>query len=226
MLPEDRNGDAQRLRRLLRRHAPGRDVDEPALNRPSPLRDGLHQRVERAVADVGPGGAGQLRGDPGGADALRDYRTRYAQAVAISNLLSAKQEEIVEAVEQLQSTLVEEKRAQNSLRRNILEEELKRLPDAPVAGNLAVFSPLLEARQLRELVNAGVTRCSGIFAAFAGSDESGYTYVMGSKTVDLRSSSKEINTALSGRGGGSEEMIQGSAGASEKEIRAYLEGEA
>ncbi|MBR2906525.1 MAG: alanyl-tRNA editing protein [Clostridia bacterium] len=161
-----------------------------------------------------------------GADALRDYRTRYAQAVAISNLLSAKQEEIVEAVEQLQSTLVEEKRAQNSLRRNILEEELKRLPDAPVAGNLAVFSPLLEARQLRELVNAGVTRCSGIFAAFAGSDESGYTYVMGSKTVDLRSSSKEINTALSGRGGGSEEMIQGSAGASEKEIRAYLEGEA
>ena len=156
-----------------------------------------------------------------GMDALLDYRTRYTQALQISNLLSAKQCEIVSAVEQLQNSLVEEKRAQNELRRRILLEELKRLP-ASVSGNLTVFAPLLEARELRELVNVGKTRCTGIFGAFSGDDESGYSYIMGAETVDLRASAKEINASLSGRGGGSKEMIQGSVKASAEAIRGYF----
>ena len=156
-----------------------------------------------------------------GMDALLDYRTRYTQALQISNLLSAKQCEIVSAVEQLQNSLVEEKRAQNELRRRILLEELKRLP-ASVSGNLTVFAPLLEARELRELVNVGKTRCTGIFGAFSGDDEGGYSYIMGSETVDLRASAKEINASLSGRGGGSKEMIQGSVRASAEAIRGYF----
>lgn len=156
-----------------------------------------------------------------GMDALLDYRTRYTQALQISNLLSAKQGEIVSAVEQLQQALIEEKRAQNELRRRILEEELKRLPES-VSGNLTVFAPLLEARELRELVNVGKTRCTGIFGAFSGDDASGYSYIMGSESVDLRASAKEINAALSGRGGGSKEMIQGSVKASAEAIRSYF----
>ena len=156
-----------------------------------------------------------------GMDALLEYRTRYTQALQISNLLSAKQCEIVSAVEQLQNSLVEEKRVQNELRRRILLEELKRLP-ASVSGNLTVFAPLLEARELRELVNVGKTRCTGIFGAFSGDDESGYSYIMGAETVDLRASAKEINASLSGRGGGSKEMIQGSVKASAEAIRGYF----
>lgn len=156
-----------------------------------------------------------------GMDALLDYRTRYTQALQISNLLSAKQCEIVSAVEQLQNSLVEEKRAQNELRRRILLEELKRLP-ASASGNLTVFAPLLEARELRELVNVGKTRCTGIFGAFSGDDETGYSYIMGSEVVDLRASAKEINASLSGRGGGSKEMIQGSVKASAEAIRSYF----
>lgn len=157
-----------------------------------------------------------------GMSALLDYRTRYAQAVQISNLLSAKQGEIVSAVEQLQNALVEEKRAQNALRNRILEEEIKSLPAVPAEGNLVRFSPLLEARQLREFVNAGVRSCTGVFAAFAGEDGRGYNYVIGSASVDLRAASKEINASLSGRGGGSKEMIQGSVKASAAEITAYF----
>jgi alanyl-tRNA synthetase len=157
-----------------------------------------------------------------GMDALLDYRTRYAQVLQLSNLLSAKQSEVVSAVEQLQNALIEEKRAQTALRNRILEEEIKRLPAERVCGNLTVFSPLLEARQLRELVNAGVPCCNGIFAAFAGDGQNGYTYIMGSASVDLRAMSKEINTALSGRGGGSKEMIQGSVKADKEAIEAYF----
>ena len=64
--------------------------------------------------------------------------------------------------------------------------------------------------------------CIGIAAAFSGSDETGYNYVMGSANIDLRAKSKEINAAISGRGGGSPEMIQGSAKAVRAEIENYF----
>lgn len=159
-----------------------------------------------------------------GADALTDYRTRYTQAVSISNLLSAKQTDIVEAVEALQNALVEEKRAQNALLDRILAEEQKRLPEGEAEEDLVLFAPLLDARRLRELVNRAVPKTKGLAAAFAGSDETGYTYIIGSKALDLRAMSKEINESLSGRGGGSKEMIQGSVKATEAEIRAYFGG--
>ena len=156
-----------------------------------------------------------------GKDALLDHRARYADTLRISALLSAKQTELVEAVEQLQNALLEEKKRTNALRVRILNEQIAALPES-VDGSLALFSSVLEARELRELVNAGMPRCSGIFAAFAGSDAEGYNYVMGSESVDLRARSKELNAALNGRGGGSATMIRGSCKATRKEIEAYF----
>jgi alanyl-tRNA synthetase len=73
------------------------------------------------------------------------------------------------------------------------------------------------------LVNAGVEKCTGICAAFTGNDTDGYKYIMGAQNADLRSLSKQINTALGGKGGGSAQMIQGSCSAKESDIRAYME---
>lgn len=158
-----------------------------------------------------------------GRDALLDYRARYRDILSLSNLLSAKQTEIVKAVEQLKDALVKEKRAQNELRKAILDGEILRLGDTVTDGDRVVFCPLLDTRELRTLVNVGVTRCTGIFIALSGSDSDGYAYIAGSKTVDLRLKAKELNEALSGRGGGSPEMIQGSVKATEKEIRRFFE---
>ena len=74
----------------------------------------------------------------------------------------------------------------------------------------------------RELVNLLVPKCSGMAAVFAGSDETGYRYVIGSLHADLRAKAKEINTALSGRGGGRPEMIMGSCTAPASVIREYF----
>lgn len=158
-----------------------------------------------------------------GRDALLDYRARYRDTLSLSNLLSAKQSELVEAVEQLKDALAREKRAQNELRKAILDEEITRLGDGVTDGNRVVFAPLLDTRELRTLVNVGVTRCTGIFVALSGTDSDGYSYIAGSKAVDLRAKAKELNAALNGRGGGSSEMIQGSVKASEKEIRRFFE---
>ena len=157
-----------------------------------------------------------------GGDALVDYRSRYASILEISNLLSVKQGEVVSGVKQLQNALIDAKRAENALRNRILDEAIKSLPTAVTDENLLVFAPLLEARQLREFVNCGVTRTNGIFAAFSGSDDEGYSFILGAKSTDLRPFVKEMNAALSGRGGGSKEMVQGAVKAAEKDVRAFF----
>ena len=45
---------------------------------------------------------------------------------------------------------------------------------------------------------------------------------MGEKDGDLRQFTKELNTALNGRGGGRPFFVQGSVQATEKEIRAFF----
>ena len=109
-----------------------------------------------------------------------------------------------------------------------LEDELARRMAAEqgeTAGNCCVFLPgeLLGEAALRELVNLLAEKCGGFAAAFAGSDAEGFRYVIGSRHVDLRAQSRAINAAIQGRGGGSPEMIQGSARAAEAAIRQAIE---
>ena len=90
-------------------------------------------------------------------------------------------------------------------------------------GNLCVFDNVLDEVALRELVNLLMEKCGGIAAAFSGSDETGYRYIMGSRRVDLRRCAKEINCLIDGRGGGKPQMIQGSAAADAGRIRRAME---
>ena len=105
------------------------------------------------------------------------------------------------------------------LRREILALKSAAIPET--GGNLCLFEPDMDAVTLRELVNAGVEKCSGICAAFSGA-EGDYRYIIGSRTADLRALSREINAAINGRGGGSPAMIQGTSRASRAEIEAYF----
>lgn len=155
-----------------------------------------------------------------GLDALNDYRKRLEQTVRISNLLSCKQLETADAVERLMKAQQTEREEISKLRRALLEGKIAALQQTD--GNLAVFDDLLDPNNLRNLVNAGVLRCGGICAAFQGNDADGYRYIIGSKHIPLRAWAKDFNSALSGRGGGSDEMIQGTVKASADEIRAYL----
>ena len=106
------------------------------------------------------------------------------------------------------------------LRRALLDSKIAALLETD--GNLVVFEDLLDPNNLRHLVNAGVERCGGVCAAFQGNDKDGYRYIIGSKNIRLRAWAKEFNGALNGRGGGSEEMIQGTVNAKAEDICAYL----
>ena len=152
--------------------------------------------------------------------ALDDYNKKYKNIAAISALLSSKQHETAAAVERVKNEISELKLTLSSLRRTLVAYKAAELEET--AGNMCIFDNDMEVSDLRELVNAGVTKCNGVCAAFTGSDKNGYNYVIGSGSVDLRKASKEINTAIDGRGGGQSGMIQGSCKASRAVIEEYF----
>ena len=64
----------------------------------------------------------------------------------------------------------------------------------------------------------------GTAAVLNRSDNGPFEYVIiTSKDIGLRKLAKDLNMRLNGRGGGSDEMIQGTFSASEEEIRLVLQ---
>lgn len=153
--------------------------------------------------------------------ALRDYRIKQDNITAISQALSARRQDTGAAVSRL---LAEQQKSKERIAALSMELVRLRAEHCPITeGNLCVFDNVLDEVALRELVNLLMEKCGGIAAAFSGSDEEGYRYIMGSHQVDLRSCARELNSLIDGRGGGRPRMIQGSANASAQRIREALE---
>lgn len=155
-----------------------------------------------------------------GSMALEDYRVKQKNVAAISAALSVKQPEAAQGVERLLKERDALALALKEARQALTLQKLQTLPETD--GNLVLFEDDLDANSLRALANGGMEKCAGICAVFTGSDKTGYRYVMGSKTVDLRAQAKQINTALQGKGGGQPTMIQGSLSADRADIEAYF----
>lgn len=160
-----------------------------------------------------------------GFDALADYNEKCRNTTAVSVLLSSKQNEIADAVVRVQAELAASQRNNVQLKQRLIEMVLDALKSQTLTTheeNICIFEQVFDMADLRRLVTAGVELCGCVFAAFAGSDKDGYTYVIGSKSVDLSQHTRAINTAISGRGGGKSTMLQGSAAADRKTIEAYF----
>lgn len=166
------------------------------------------------------GGAGTRVNMLCGLDAYEDYVIKQNNAVAVSNMLSAPQNATAPAVERLLSEQERLKHRVSELSRALAVSIAAGVEETP--GNICVFNEYLDEPALRELVNLTAGRAGGLAAAFAGNDENGYRYIIGSRSLDLRASAKQINAGISGRGGGSREMIQGSCTAGMEEIKNFL----
>mgnify|MGYP002238812191 CR=1 FL=1 len=100
---------------------------------------------------------------------------------------------------------------------------LRRTPPRSAAEKIAlVFEPHLSPDSLRRLCTALMEQCTGVCAAFSGTDAGGYKYALGSAGgADVHALCKEMNAALGGRGGG-REMQQGSAACTRGDIEAFF----
>lgn len=160
-----------------------------------------------------------------GMRALEDYNQKEASVVQISNMLSAKQQEVTDAVKRLTEEIqqLKEKAAkmQERLVMGYLESEKIVLKENPNA-NLLLFEKELDAMAMRNFVNAGMELTKGVCGAFVGDEKQGFRYVLGS-SGDIREIGKKLNAAFQGKGGGKPPMIQGSLVGEEEKIREFLE---
>lgn len=160
-----------------------------------------------------------------GMRALEDYNQKESSVVQISNMLSAKQQEVTDAVKRLTEEIqqLKEKAAkmQERLVMGYLESEKAVLKENPNA-NLLLFEKELDAMAMRNFVNAGMELTKGVCGAFVGDEKQGFRYVLGS-SGDIREIGKKLNAAFQGKGGGKPPMIQGSLVGEEEKIREFLE---
>lgn len=160
-----------------------------------------------------------------GMRALEDYNQKEASVVQISNMLSAKQQEVTDAVKRLTEEIqqLKEKAAkmQERLVMGYLESEKEALKENPNA-NLLLFEKELDAVAMRNFVNAGMELTKGVCGVFIGDEKQGFRYVLGS-SGDIREIGKKLNAAFQGKGGGKPPMIQGSLVGEEEKIREFLE---
>lgn len=156
-----------------------------------------------------------------GRRALSDYNVRNENVVSIANALHVKTEESASAVARLMAQLDKQKSEIHTLQRELLA--LKTAELSYTDGNLCFIEEGADIAALRSMVNAGMEKCGGVCAAFSGNDKDGYLFVLGAKNVPLRARAKEITSALSGRGGGTDQMISGSVSACAEVIRGYIE---
>lgn len=152
--------------------------------------------------------------------ALNDYEIKDKNTKMISALLSAKEYEVADAVSHLKDELGSTKGKIASLRQKMLAYQAAELPvDEDMT---VVFDPDLEGNAPRELMNLLLDKGAKVCAVFAGTEEAGYRYVIGSREADVRPLCKKINEVFGGRGGGKPEMVQGSLHGEEAKIRAEL----
>ena len=88
-------------------------------------------------------------------------------------------------------------------------------------GNVLLFEEEMGGDSLRNLCDAVTKTCGVRCAVFAGADGA-YKYAIGHADGDLRALTKTLNAALSGRGGGKPNFVQGSVSASRAEIEAFF----
>lgn len=155
-----------------------------------------------------------------GRSAFEDCQIKYGNVSSISAALSAPQNDTALAVDRIKQELSDAKQEIVKLRGDLVSMKAASLKETD--GNICLFEPGLDTRMMRDLCNAGTAVCSGLCAVFTGSDTGGYKYIIGSRTIDLRERARDINAALSGRGGGSPEMIQGSVTASRSDIEKFF----
>ena len=142
-----------------------------------------------------------------------------AQNRAVSGLLSAKPMETAKAVERMQGELARVKQEKALWQSRCFDASAEALRGA---GDVLLFEDGLSPDELRRLCVAVMETCGGRCAVFSGDDETGWAYALGQEDGDLRAFVKEMNAALSGRGGGKPNFAQGRVSACRADVEAFF----
>jgi alanyl-tRNA synthetase len=148
-----------------------------------------------------------------------NYLSRcWEQSLQIGQSLSVKPQDSFAAVERLQRELNETRARCVSLEEDIFARIAEENRDK---GDVLLIRPPMTSDAARKLCDTVSAMCGGRCAVFAG-EGAAYKYAIIHPGHDIRDFIKSLNTALNGRGGGRDGFAQGSAQATEAEIRAFF----
>ena len=151
--------------------------------------------------------------------ALAYLRTMEEQNHRVSVLLSAKPDQTGEAVKRLQ----EQEMAESYRLIEMENESFRQIADEHRGeGDVLIIRDGLGPDQVRRLCVEVMETCGGRCAVFSGSDGTDYKYVIGHQGGDIRAFVKEMNEALSGRGGGKPFFVQGRVQSSRENIEKFF----
>ncbi len=156
-----------------------------------------------------------------GGRALADYTRKHEDILTITRKQSVKPWQAVEMTDKLTDDLLTTRAALSAARRELSEVKLAiATPDAQ--GNMLFFEADMDANVQRGMADSGADRVPSGICAVLCATEGGYRYVCVSRSKPLRALGKQMNTALNGRGGGSDAMIQGTLGATKEQIEEFF----
>ena len=153
-----------------------------------------------------------------GQRAVRDGIIKHKNLISIAKVLSSGTNNAAEFFEKYVKDVALLKQSLSDCKKELLE--LKTRVVEP-KDSLIIFDASVEPSLLRQYVNALYDKYQSTCAVFCGNNGH-YNYCIASKKLDLRIFSKEFNSVLSGKGGGSAQMIQGSVSVTKEKIEEFL----
>ena len=153
-----------------------------------------------------------------GKRALNILSHAYGQNRLVSQAFSAKLQETGAAAQRMNETLSAEKFRSTGLEKRLFSYIAQGYQGKALALHFEEsFSPAAN----RELCNSIAKECA-VAVCLSGTDETGYSLCIISRTEDAKALGTEIIQALGGRGGGKKEAFQGNVFATRQKIEQFF----
>lgn len=158
-----------------------------------------------------------------GERAVADYTEKQNSVSNISVQLSAKPTAVTEAVARLKEDNLRLKELGNTLQTQLLDYAVQGLTLPTESKHAILFVEIMNEIAIRNVINDLTTKYSGYAAAFAGNDEEGYRFIIGSASCDCRELASSLRQAFQAKGGGTSPMIQGTVHATKAALETFMQ---
>lgn len=153
--------------------------------------------------------------------ALEEYRKKSEIISELSGTLTTNQDNLVEYVNKLKTQVQSLKTQLSNAKQSLMESKIAEIPSEQ--KDVILFEKDIDVPVMRNVVNKLVESHDGICGVFVGSEEDGYNFIIGSKTIDCREIATKMREKLNARGGGKAPMIQGSVTICRENIVSFFE---
>lgn len=150
--------------------------------------------------------------------ALADYQIKNQNTAEISAMLSAKPDKITAAVSRILQELTEQKQQYTQLQARMFAEKIDSLN--PDGKQICLFYEELAPNEVRQLCSLLCEKAA--LGAVFSKNEKGFSCAVGAMQSDIRPLFAQMKAELSGRGGGTAQLSQGSVAAQKQQIEAFF----